>query len=214
MTKFLTMLNSRKRKGSRRRSGKRRHSRRSVRMNPVSRKRGRRRGGRRSSGGSRGMIGGIKNAFRGDTIKIAAGVMLGGIAFDFVNAYFRKAAPTAANANATVSTLPLSDNPIAPYLYGGGIPIVVGMLVSRWSPAIGNGMKIAGVYNVLNTAIGPTVRSEVAALQSKIQGGSAYLGMRGPRAYIPAANGQNLIRGTSNFTGQRPLFAQSAFARR
>lgn len=192
-------------------------------VNPrKGRKRSRRGVARRRSSGSRmgsGIIGGVKHAFSKDVVKLGAGVVLGSVVTKLTLSYFtapgKNADGTAqkdANGNAVmVSTLPLGSDPMGPLLYLTLIPVIGGAIIRKWSPSIGQGMMIGGIVNALNLTVTPMIDQEVSKIQAKVSGGSAFL--RPARAYLPGS-GSNRTMGAGNFAGQRPLFANNAWARR
>ncbi len=188
MSKWIYMLNPAPRRRGRRRRGahpKARHRRR--RLNPVKTKRKRRRrhirpstshrrrrrnpirtkrrrGGRRRGGGGgmRDPLATAKQLVSKDTLMVAGGAVLGGLATSFV---FSRFGPTKVSSTGTIVPkasgefkLPGSESRYGPLLYSLLIPVAGAYALHKAQPKLAQGMIIGGavllIQNVVNLAQG------------------------------------------------------------
>lgn len=192
-----------------------------MKLNPAKGRRrsgGRRRrsGGLRSSFSASGVMGSVKQAFSRDIVMTGVGLFGTGVAYKLIMSKYGPK-PTgqvdSAGNKTYTSTLPMAASQIGSILYGIGIPVAVGMLTRRFSPAISNGAYLFGVSSLINQYIGPTVNTEIA----KLAGTSAYV--RGRIPSIPGVGrlgngGRPAVAGAGNFPGYPNIFPTNSFARR
>ena len=198
MSKWIYMLNPTPRRRGRRRTHrkarlsnpvktrKRRPTKRTSaiptrRRNPV----GRRRGGRRGSGMD--PLATAKQLVNKDTLMVAGGAVLGGLATSFVMSRF---GPVKLNAAGQVVPkaagefkLPGSDQKYGPMLYSLLIPVAGAWALHRQQPKLAQGIIIGGavllIQHVVSLARGAFVGGRVA-------GTNAYLNAGGTLRSLPS----------------------------
>ncbi len=177
MGKTLMFLNPRKRKKSRR-SSRRHHSKKhSMKMNPRKGRlrSGRRSGGKRKGGMAGGIMSSVKHAFSKELMLTGLGLFSTGVAFRILINKTTKATTNADGTKTYTSSLPLMNDQIGQTLYGVGVPIIVGMLTRRFSPAFSNGCYLGAANTLINTYLAPPVNTEVNKLL-KVNATAAYIG--------------------------------------
>ncbi len=184
------------------------HRRRTRRRNPVA---GLRRGRRRGRGGMGDPLATVKQLVSKDTLMVAGGAVLGGLATSFVMSRFgpvkMNAAGQVVQKAAGEFKLPGSDSKYGPLLYSLLIPVAGAWALHKQQPKLAQGLIIGGavllIQNVVNLAQG--------AFAPRVAGTGAYLNAGGTLRSLPTP-GYSGIKAFSGSLDSAGAFRQNTWA--